>query len=327
VKPFEPHPLLKNPDLMTLAGAFNMRRFPRLGPGVPRRFRVDAETQVLGWCHWQPEPGRAPALVLLHGLEGSVDSSYMLGTAEKAFRAGFNVVRLNQRNCGGSEHLSPTLYNSGLSGDSRAVVLELIERDALPEVFVCGWSMGGNLILKMAGEFGASAPPQLRAAVGVAPAIDLGASADAIDQPRNFIYRQHFVRNLMARYRRKARLFPGRYPLDGLGPIRTIRRFDDVITAPAFGFRDADDYYHRSSALRVIERVSIPTLVIASEDDTFVPFSTFSHPALRANPHITVLASDHGGHCAFISRFEGEERFWAEARIVEWCKENTKLGS
>jgi predicted alpha/beta-fold hydrolase len=325
MRAFEPHPLLRNPDLMTLAGAFNLRRYPRLPSGAPRRFRVDAETEVLAFCHWQREPRRHPTLIVLHGLEGSVESSYMLGTAEKAYAAGFNAIRLNQRNCGGTEHLTTTLYNSGLSCDSRAVVLELVERDALPEIFVCGYSMGGNLVLKMAGEFGPDAPPQLRAAVGVAPAIDLGASADSIDRRRNFIYQQHFIRGLMSRFRRKMGLFPERYRLDGIGRVRTIRGFDDVITAPAFGFHDADDYYHRSSALRVIERIAIPTLILASEDDTFVPFATFQRPELAANLNITVLASEHGGHCSFISAFGGEERFWAEARTVEFCREKSEV--
>lgn len=323
--PFEPHPLLRNSHLMTIAAAFLPRRFPRLPPGRERIFRVDEEAGVLAHCHWQPDPARHPTLVLLHGLEGSVDSSYMRGTAEKAFAAGFNAIRLNQRNCGAGEPLTPTLYNSGLSGDPAAVVRELATRDALPEIFVCGWSMGGNLVLKMVGEFGAAPPPALRAAVGVAPAVQLAAAADAIGRRENFVYEQYFVHRLLRRYRRKARLFPGRYRADGLGRVDTVRAFDDAVTAPAFGFRDAEDYYDRSSALRVVERIAIPTLILAAEDDTFVPFRTFRHPAITSNPNITLLASPHGGHCAFVSRADGDERFWAEARIVEFCRQHSRL--
>lgn len=310
---------------MTLVCAFLPRRYPRLPKATERLFQVDPDTQVLAHCHWQAEPRRHATLLLLHGLEGSVNSSNMLGTAEKAYAAGFNAIRLNQRNCGGTEHLTPTLYNSGQSGDSRAVLLELIERDALPEIFLMGYSMGGNLVLKMVGEFGASPPAQLRGAVGVAPAVDLAGSADAIGEPRNFLYQWHFVRNLVRRYRYKARLFPERYRVDGLARMRTIREFDDVITAPAFGFRDADDYYYRSSALRVVGRISVPTLIITAQDDTFVPFRMFLDPAIASNPNITLLAPQHGGHCAFLSRAEGDERFWAEARVVEFCRQHSRL--
>src|ERR1700722_12596320 len=146
---------------MTIACAFWRRKFTRLPASVTRQFEVEAGSKVRGECHWQRDLRRHPTLVLLHGLEGSSESGYILGSAEKAWLAGFNVVRLNQRNCGGTEHLTETLYHSGLSGDIRAVVLELIERDRLPEVFAAGFSMGGNLVLKMAGEFGDSAPKQL----------------------------------------------------------------------------------------------------------------------------------------------------------------------
>src|SRR5712691_5751622 len=156
--PFEPHPLLRNNHLMTLAASFVPRRFPALPAPSERLFETEPGTQLLGHCHWQPEAGKHAAVVLVHGLEGSSESGYMRGIAEKAFRAGFSVIRLNQRNCGGTERLTPTLYNSGLSGDYRAVLAELAERDAVPEIFFAGYSMGGNLVLKMAGELGEAAP-------------------------------------------------------------------------------------------------------------------------------------------------------------------------
>jgi hypothetical protein len=313
---------------MTLAGTFARRRCERLPAGVERRFRVDHETEILGVCHWQPEPRRCPTLVLLHGLEGSVDSSYMLGTAEKAYAAGFNAVRLNQRNCGAGEACTPSLYNSSLSCDPRAVVLELAERDRLQEIFVCGWSMGGNVILKMVGEFGASPPPALRGAAGVAPSVNLSLSADAISARENLLYEWHFVRNLKRRTRRKTALHPGRYAViraDGLSRVRTIRQFDDAVVAPVFGYGDAEDYYQQASALNSIAQISVPTLILAAQDDTFVPVRTFEHPAIRGNPNITVVTPEYGGHCAFISRFDGEERFWAEARIVEFCLEHSEV--
>ena len=244
----------------------------------------------------------------------------MLGLAERAFVAGWNAVRLNQRNCGGTESLTPTLYNSGLSGDFRAVLTELIERDSLPEIFFAGYSMGGNLVLKMAGELAGDAPRQLRGAAAVCPALELAQCVDAVDLPSNFVYQRHFVKGLKNRMRRKARLFPGKFDLGRMARVRTLREFDDVITATYCGFTDASDYYARSSALRLAGEIFVPTLVVTAQDDPFVPFASFSDPVLTKNPHIRLIAPQRGGHCAFISRYGGANRFWAEGRVMEFFK-------
>lgn len=318
---FEPHRSLWNRHFMTIAAAFWRRNFPHLPPGVERLFQVEAGTKLLGHCHWQAEPKEHPTVVVVHGLEGSSDSGYMLGIAEKAYQAGFNALRLNQRNCGGSERLTATLYNSGLSGDYRAVLSELITRDGLPKIFLCGYSMGGNLVLKMAGELGDSAPRQLLGVAAVCPSLDLAICADALDLPTNFIYRRHFVRGLKRRYLRKVRQLPDRYSLAGLPRIRSVRQFDDAITAPRSGYRDAVDYYDRASALRVTGKIRVPTLIIIAEDDPVVPAKSFSDPAITENPNIKVVTSAHGGHCAFVSDADGPDRFWAEGRVVEFCRE------
>jgi uncharacterized protein len=325
VKDFLPHRSLRNTHLMTLAAAFWPRKFPQLPAASSRLFEVEQGTRLRADCHWQSDPHLHPTLVVLHGLEGSSDSGYMLGCAEKATVAGFNVVRLNQRNCGGTEHLTPTLYHSGRSGDLRAVVLELIEQDRLPEIFFAGYSMGGNLVLKMAGEFGEAAPKELRGVVAVAPCLDLAACANALSQPRNFVYNTHFVRRLKTRMRRKARMFAGLYSVDGLDLIGSVRDFDEMITARFCGFTSADDYYARSSAMHVLADIAIPTLILTAQDDPFVPFSTFEREAIRENPNIQMAAPLHGGHCGFISRESGEERFWSEARVVEFCAAHSTL--
>jgi len=330
VKEFNPHPALRNRDLMTIAGAFWRRRFPRLPASEPRFFEVEESTQLRGDAHWQPELRQHPTLVLLHGLEGSSDSGYMLGTAEKAFAAGFNVVRLNQRNCGGTERLTSTLYHSGRSADFRAVVQELIARDRLREIFVAGFSMGGNLLLKMAGEFGDSAPAELRGIAAVAPCLDLAACCDALCEPRNFIYNRHFVTSLKRRMSYKAGLFPEIYSANGLrddlARVRNVRDFDEAITAKFCGFRGAADYYERSSAMHFLENIRKPTLILTAQDDPFVPYQIFDRAALRHNSEIRLIAPQHGGHCAFISREGSAERFWAEARIVEFCQAQSSSG-
>lgn len=322
---FDPPFLLRNPHLMTIAAAFWRRKYACLNDPQPRLFETEPQTRVRAECHWQRSPRERPTLVLLHGLEGSADSGYMLGTADKAFRAGFNVLRVNQRNCGGTEELTPTLYNSGLSGDVRAVIGELIERDRLPEIFAVGFSMGGNLVLKMAAEFGDAAPRPLRAALGICPSCDLCACADAIGELRNRLYERHFVRRLKRRMVYKSQLFPGKYPLNGLAKIRSVRQFDDAITAKFCGFRDADDYYARSSALGLLGKIRVPTLILTAQDDPMIPFSSFDAAKLATNPCITIEAPRYGGHCGFIARRRAGERFWAEARLVAFCLEHSQI--
>ncbi len=305
---------------MTLAGALWPRRTPRLPPAEDRLFETEPGTQLLAKCHWQADRD-CPTLVLVHGLEGSCNSPYVRGTAEKAFLSGFNVVRMNQRNCGGTDRLTATVYNSGLSADYRAVIEELIGRDGLDAICLAGFSMGGNLVLKMAGELGTSAPNELAGVCGICPTIELAACVDAIEEPANRIYQINFVRQLKARMRRKAQLFPGRFDLSKLGGVRTIREFDDAITAPNSGYRDATDYYQRASAARSASQIAVPVLILTAQDDPIVPFSLFAASGISSNPRVTFEAPEHGGHCSFISRYAGWERYWAEARIVDFFQE------
>jgi predicted alpha/beta-fold hydrolase len=322
MRAFEPHPLVRNPHVATVMAAFWPRKLSHLPAATDRLFEVEPGTRLLAKCHWQRDPQRHPTLVLIHGLEGSSESRYILGIAEKGFVSGFNILRMNQRSCGGTEHLTPTLYNAGLTGDYRAVLQELIERDALPDIFFAGYSMGGNLVLKMAGELGPYAPQELRGVCAVCPGLDPAASSDAIAQPRNFLYERHFLFSYRRRLRCKAKLFPERYSIDDMARYRSLREWDEAITAPASGYHDAADYYYRTSALRVVAGIRVPTLIITAQDDPIVPFASFCDPGILENPFITLIATQYGGHCAFITRYAGDERFWAEPRVVEFCKQH-----
>jgi len=206
------------------------------------------------------------------------------------------------------------------------VARELAGRDALPEIFLAGFSMGGNLVLKAAGELGAAGGlAALAGVVAVCPALDLAACVDAIHEPRNAFYERYFVRNLIKRYRRKVELFPQTFTLNGVSRVRTIREFDDVITAPFCGYGNAVNYYDKASAKHVLESIAVPALIMTAQDDPMVPHASVRRPELLANPRITLLDPAHGGHCAFISsrggagRPDADERFWAECRIVEFC--------
>ena len=323
--PFEPLAWLRGAHWQTLAGNY-WRRASFAIPFEAEAVVVDAadNSRVLCHGHWQPEAVRARRLtiVLVHGLEGSSDSRYIQGITARAWGAGCNVVRMNMRNCGGTDTWTPTLYHSGLSADVYAVLRHFQEKYGLEHVAMAGYSMGGNLVLKLAGELAGAAPVWLKAAVTVSPAADLAPSADALHEPQNRVYEWHFLRNLMRRFDRKAALFPQIYVTNKIGPIRSVREFDDRITAPYSGFIGADDYYERASAARVVDRVAMPTLVLHALDDPFIRITEETRATIMANASIDLIETARGGHCAFLAATaEGQPsaaRHWAEATLVRY---------
>jgi predicted alpha/beta-fold hydrolase len=322
-KPFKPHRIFQNGHAQTLASYAWPRGFRSyIERDEERLFEVEPGVKVLAHCRWQVKPVANPTIVIWHGIEGSTASNYMLAIADKGFKAGFNLVRVNLRNCGGTEHLTRTLYHGGLSEDLRAVVKELIEKDKLPTLFLVGYSLGGNLVLKLAGEYGDDPPAEILGVCAVSPSVDLTASAELILKRSNWIYQQDFVRRLKQRIRKKNQLYPELYDLTGLDEIRTVRAFDERFTAPTHGFADANDYYHRSSSLRVAGKIRIPTLILHAEDDPFIPFAPLSDPGFSSNPYILLIHPERGGHVAFLAARQGdnEDRFWAENRVLEFCK-------
>jgi hypothetical protein len=303
---------------MTVYAWARPRRFPALPPPEARFFDVAPDARVLAHCHWHADRHARPTVLLLHGLEGSSEAHYMAGMADKAWARGFNVVRLNQRNCGGTEHLSRGLYHSGLTADPRFVLTELRDRDGLTAFGVAGYSLGGNLTMKLAGELAASDLPEVRAFCAVSPVLELEACVGAIERRENRAYEWNFCRNLQSRMRRKARAFPDAFDLTGLWKIWSIRAFDQRYTAPHHGFDGASDYYRRASAMRVIDRVARPALVLAAADDPFVPAEIFDAEPLRANPHVKTVVTSHGGHCAFVEPPNGYDGYYAERVVVDF---------
>jgi predicted alpha/beta-fold hydrolase len=324
--PFVPHPAIKNGHAQTIFGSLIRRRTPLLnGLAKPRFFDVAPATQVSGDCSWQEDRLTKPTLLLLHGMEGSISSGYMMGTAEQALAAGFNVVRINHRNCGGTEHLTPTLYHAGLTDDLRVIIKELVERDGLKEIYVAGFSLGGNVVVKMAGEYGAAVPAEVKGIIAVSPSIDLTVCADAIEMRSNFIYHIRFIHSLRNRMRRKAKLFPEYYDASKLQGVWTIRKFDDIYTSRHAGFRDVADYYERASAIGFVKEIKVPTLILHAKDDPFIPFASFESREVRENPHVVLLATEQGGHVGFISASkEAANRFWYEKQIVEYVNLSRK---
>jgi predicted alpha/beta-fold hydrolase len=319
--PFIPRRWLGGGHRMTVFTWARPRRFPRLPRPEERYFDVAPRTRVLAHCHWQSDRTQHPLLLALHGLEGSSSAHYMRGLADKGFAAGFNVVLLNQRNCGGTEACCAGLYHSGLTHDADHALRELADRDGVKAAIVAGYSLGGNLALKLAGDYGDGAPDVLKGVCAVSPVVELAECVRSLERRPNIIYQWNFVRGLKARMRRKHACEPGRYPIERLADVRSVRGFDEIYTAPHFGFRDADDYYHRASAMRVIERVALPALIITAADDPFVPAEIFRDAALARNRNIRLIVTRHGGHCGFVEdASDGYDGYWAERQIIEFAR-------
>jgi uncharacterized protein len=329
---FQPRRFLINGHLQTIMGNYLPRandlpaaeaQLVEVSPAMENQI----SSQVLCHCHWQPEEGRAtrPSAIIVHGLEGSSESQYVIGNANKLWRGGCNIIRMNMRNCGGTEALSPTLYHSGLSNDVLAVMNFFIAQQGLKSMSLIGYSMGGNLVLKLVGELGAAAPPELRSVIGVSPALDLGPSADALHRPQNRLYEMKFLRALLRRYRRKVMLFPRIFDPNVATGIRSLRELDDRITALYSGFTGGEDYYYRAAAARVIDRIAVPTLILHALDDPFVRITDESCSKLEANPNIRLLTTAHGGHCAFLAQPDadsGYDGYWAEHTLLRFLLAN-----
>jgi predicted alpha/beta-fold hydrolase len=196
-----------------------------------------------------------------------------------------------------------------------------LEKDGISRFALAGFSMGGNLVLKLAGEWGADAPKQLRAVAAVCPAMDLAASADALHAPANRIYEYYFLVQLFRRIRTKARHFPNFIDLSRLRGVTSLRLFDDRITAYYCGFSSADDYYARAAAANVVHRIAVPTLIIHARNDPFIRVLPETRQRILGNPNITYVETMDGGHCAFLGAGNGnpeDDGRWAEKEIVEF---------
>jgi uncharacterized protein len=321
--PFRPRRYLKGGHVQTIASFLLPRRI-HLPAAEHRLVEVAPGVKVRCLVYWQPDETRRTALTLIavHGLEGSHESQYMLGIARNGLAAGMNVVLMNQRNCGGMDACAPTLYNSSLSGDVAAVARTVVENDGVSRFALIGFSMGGNLVLKLAGEWGFEAPRGFRAVAAVCPALDLAASADALHEPGNRLYEWYFLWQLFRRFRGKARLFPQAFDAARLRGVTSLRLFDHLVTAHYCGFAGADDYYERAAAARVVDRIAVPALIIHATTDPFIRVTPETRARILANPRITYVETEDGGHCAFIGKRDGhgDDGRWAEQEVVEFAR-------
>jgi predicted alpha/beta-fold hydrolase len=309
-------PLFHNSHLATIAGNYWRRQIDDVRyPAARVEYKVAPDTSVVAYEH-QPASQSRGQIVLLHGLEGSSHGGYMVSFTQTALQNGFGVHRLNMRSCGNTEHLSSTMYHSGLTSDTLHVLRSIQARNLGP-LFLVGFSLGGNVALKLAGELRRS--DLLTAVCAVSTPIDLACAVRAIDRPKNVIYARRFLSRLKERVRRKHATQPNLYPLDGLEKVRSIWAFDDRYTAPLFGFGTAANYYATQSSARFLEYIEIPTLVVTAQDDPLVPFEMYCRKVFQDNPALTLVAPKYGGHLGFLSRTR--PRFWLDELLTCWISE------
>jgi predicted alpha/beta-fold hydrolase len=314
-------PLFRNPHIATIAGNFWPRRIDEARfPAMKVEYKVSPAITVVASEH---QPVRSPPLgqiVFLHGLEGSADAGYIVSFSQAALTLGFGVHRLNLRSCGGTENLSETMYHSGLTSDTLQVLRTIYSRNIGP-LFLVGFSLGGNVALKLAGELGSS--DLLAGVCAISTPIDLAASVKAIDKPGNILYARRFLSRLKARIRRKSVSAPHLYSASALDKVDSIWAFDDRYTAPLFGFGTAANYYATQSAIRFLAEIKIPTLVIAAQDDPLVPFEIYRLPVFEDNPALRLVSPRYGGHLGFLSRTE--PRFWIDNVALSWIQCRAEL--
>lgn len=341
LEPFRPHPLLANQHVQTIYGTLFPRAFPDdaqwRASGEERLFELPDGDRLLGMLHRHPDDpdGRRPLLLLMHGLEGAIDSHYVQGMSVKAYRLGYHTLRLNFRNCGGTEHLAKGLYNSTLIEDVDEV-LRVLAAEGWRELVPVGVSMSANMLLSLLASYGDRPPVPLLGAVAISPPIEQTLVSEAFAQGFNKVYDAYFLVKLRQKRERRARLAPDEPERAEAAAIarrvKNLREFDDAITSKSLGLENAEAYYRAASAGDRLGQVRVPTLLIHAQDDPFLPFSMFERrmAMIEANPALTTSFPRHGGHVGFVEWLHAIGRegwmdgYWAEnqaLRFVRWLDE------
>lgn len=297
----------------TLAGYWMRRLLRWTRPAEDIVVETAPGVRLLLRVTWQPGPrGASPALVVVHGLGGSDASAYVVSTGRLALSRGFHVVRLNMRGSGDGERLSPLLGNAGLDADLVAV-LEAVAK-VVPRIAVVGFSLGANLALLAFGRRRERIPKAVTGVVGVCPPLELAACAAALEAPGNGLYQRYFMQMLAEAYRRRSQACPDLFSAGRELGLRTVREFDERITAPFGGYESAADYYARSSAGPWLDAIDRPALVLAAADDPMIPVASVAHWPVSTSVRREVVPT--GGHMGFVARSSAPGWFWAAERAV-----------
>ena len=322
--PFAPPAWTAGGHRQTLLGFWSRRRLRWDAPAEDLVVEAGEDVRLLARVTWQEGPREeAPALVLVHGLGGCDAAGYALATGQLARARGWHVVRMNMRGAGDAEALCPRLYNAGLDGDLLAVLGAIAAET--PSVAVAGFSLGGNLALLALARGRERLPAAVAGVAAVSPPLDLAACADAIDRPANRLYQSYFMRGLNAAYRRRQGLRPDLYEVGRERGLRSIREYDERITAPYGGFASADEYYRASSAGPLLGTLGRPALILAALDDPMVPADSVARWPLPPSGLVRREMTTTGGHVGFAAPTCAPGRFWAAERVMAFVSEAAGL--
>ncbi len=318
-RPFQPHRMIPTGHLQTVVATQLKREFPWGWSRSEEEFVELADgARVRAFGAYQARP--APTLIALHGMGGSSDSIYMRGLSHKAYREGWNAIRLNLYDLNYKTR-KPTIFHSGASGPVREIVRELIRRHGLETVFLSSVSMSGNMLLKLLGESPEETPEQVVAAAAISPLVDMTVSWQILEARSNTLYRIHFVKGLKDVLRARISYLARYIDAEALMRIRTIREFDEVFTAPLAGFRNAFEYYQKASASNWIRDVRLPTLVLHSKDDPLLPWEPLVRREAVSNPNLLIHLTERGGHVGFVEQdLVDIDRSWAENRLIDYFR-------
>ena len=309
---FQPPRWLRNAHLQTILPVFWRRNFRF--PGQGERLELpDGDFLELDWHR----RGHRRLAILSHGLEGSFDAGYIRGMASALVEAGWDALAWTFRGCGPEPNRLLRFYHSGETGDLDQIVHHTACR--YDRIALVGFSLGGNLTLKYMGE--RPPHPAIVGAAAISAPVDLAASAGMLDRRwSNRIYLRRFLATLIAKVEAKAARFPDELDIAGIRRIRTFQEFDDRYTARLHGFRDARDYWTRSSARQFLPRITVPSLLINARDDPFLPPACFPVAEAEANPRFFLDIPAHGGHVGFLDFPRHDSRTWAERRVVDFLR-------
>jgi predicted alpha/beta-fold hydrolase len=290
--------------------------FRRLAPVAARAERLELADGDFMDLEWSGDGG--PRLAILsHGLEADMQTGYIRGMAAALIRRGWDVLRWNFRGCGGTPNRLLRMYHSGATGDLHLIVTHALAHHPARSVDLIGFSLGGNLTLKYLGERAAELPPRLHRAVAFSVPCDLACSSRQLSIPSNRIFMDRFLIALRAKIRAKKRMFPDQLDLTGLDRIRTFREFDDRFTAPIHGFRDAEDYWARSSSRPLLPNITLPTLLINAVNDPFLGPGCHPREEAEGSRFLHFESPATGGHVGFPTLGNGGE-YWSETRAAEF---------
>ncbi len=309
---YRPPILFRNGHFSTIY-ASGLRKIQSLKQRRTELITTDGDTLDLDWSDAKQKTDKLA--IILHGLEGSSERPYMLGSARAFNQNGIDAVRINLRGCGGRPNKLYASYHSGRSDDLKTVVDSIIAENQYKDIYLNGFSLGANIILKYLGE--QDFPGQIKAAIAISAPCDLYATMLELHKPKNSIYAYRFKKTLIDKLKQKQKQFPDRIDIATINSIKTLKDFDDVYTSKAHGFIDAEDYYRRSSSLQYLPQIKIPTLILNALNDSFLAPSCSPTQIANDSPNLFLEIPKYGGHVGF---FQYGKSYYNEQRTIEFIK-------